>query len=383
MMCNVLKPGLLVGAMLVGASAWAQHDFVIKGKLYDTARNGEKVAISYNNGTRGVYVGVVVKDGAYEYKGTTSLPVKVSLSMTLPVAERKVWAFSEKTEFYVEEGTVSIEGQRLATSVVKADGQAQQDFLLLQAALAPFDASQQKAYENKLKGAIAKDSVAIQKYDALIGVAKAEMDSAELAFIGAHPASFVSLWLTKDRVTPKALAEDRENTAAMFNGLAPQLRESVPGKAMQGYINLAYKLQPGKPSVDFTMADTLGKPVALSSFRGKYVLLDFWASWCIPCRFENKTVVKAYNQYKDRNFTVLSVSLEKQGDQKAWMDAIHKDSLTWTHVSDIATGKHQASALYGVQSIPMNYLIGPDGDIVAVHLRGAALMKKLEELLAK
>jgi peroxiredoxin len=130
---------------------------------------------------------------------------------------------------------------------------------------------------------------------------------------------------------------------------------------------------------DFTMNDTTGNPVSLSSFRGKYVLVDFWASWCGPCRAENPNVVKAYNEYKGKNFTILGVSLDKTKD--AWEKAIKDDHLAWNQVSDLQYWDNAAAKLYGVQAIPANFLIGPDGKIVAKNLRGDALENELSKIL--
>ena len=137
-------------------------------------------------------------------------------------------------------------------------------------------------------------------------------------------------------------------------------------------------LRPGK-APEFTLADTTGKPVSRSSFKGKYVLIDFWASWCRPCRMENPNVVVAYNQFKDKNFTILSVSLDTA--RQAWMDAIHMDGLSWNHVSDLKGWKNEAASMYAVQSIPYNFLIDPDGNIIAEDVRGKELFDVLNKFI--
>ncbi len=141
----------------------------------------------------------------------------------------------------------------------------------------------------------------------------------------------------------------------------------------------AERIEVGYAAPDFTMADTDGKPVSLSSFKGKYVLVDFWASWCGPCRGENPNVVANYNKYKTKNFTVLGVSLDE--DKAAWLAAIKKDNLTWTHLSDLKGWNNAAAKLYGVESIPFNLLLDPTGKIIATDLRDADLGKKLGEVL--
>ncbi len=135
----------------------------------------------------------------------------------------------------------------------------------------------------------------------------------------------------------------------------------------------------GKPAPEMSMPDVNGKEVSIASFKGKYVLVDFWASWCGPCRMENPAVVKAYNQFKNKNFTILGVSLDKDRDK--WLEAIEKDNLTWTHISDLAFWNSKSVDIFNFQGIPYNVLIDPDGIIIAESLRGEALSRKLSEVL--
>lgn len=135
----------------------------------------------------------------------------------------------------------------------------------------------------------------------------------------------------------------------------------------------------GKPAPDLHMQDLNGKPVSISSFKGKYVLIDFWASWCGPCRQENPNVVAAYNQFKDKNFTILGVSLDD--DKAAWKAAVQKDGLVWNHMSDLKQWQSEAVTTYNFTGIPFNVLVDPNGVIIADNLRGPALEAKLAEVL--
>ncbi len=141
---------------------------------------------------------------------------------------------------------------------------------------------------------------------------------------------------------------------------------------------IAKKTAIGSPAMDFTQNDVNGKPVSLSSYKGKYVLLDFWASWCGPCRAENPNVVKAYKKYHEKGFEILAVSLDDKKDK--WLEAIAKDGLTWTHVSDLKGWKNVVAQMYNIRAVPSNLLLDKDGNIMAKDLRAEELDKKLGEI---
>ncbi len=164
-----------------------------------------------------------------------------------------------------------------------------------------------------------------------------------------------------------------------LNVLTATARSSKYGKHLGDLIQGGKIGAIGSKAMDFTQNDVNGKPVSLSSYRGKYVLIDFWASWCRPCRMENPNVVAAYNQYKGKNFTVLGVSLDQSKDN--WLQAIKADNLTWTQVSDLQYWSNAVAQMYRIQSIPQNLLIDPNGLIIAKNLRGEELNARLKELI--
>lgn len=213
----------------------------------------------------------------------------------------------------------------------------------------------------------------------------AEATNSQTAFmtqwIGSHPLSSMGTAALDFYQRNGFLHPD--TVIAYFSKRGPASLNNQPARRLQKWLRETADIVPGKAAPDITIPDTSGKKISIRDFRGKYVLVDFWASWCVPCRAENPNVLKVYNSYKNKNFTVLGVSMDGKDARSAWLGAIHKDGLLWTQVSDLDDFNGAPAKLYHIASIPSNFLVDPKGIIVARNLRGEALDKKLAELLSR
>lgn len=336
--------------------------FEIKGNVSGLADG--KVQIVTMSEDHAVIASDSAKNGVFTLKGSVTEPSLYFLVLS-----------NEQPQYlFLENNAITITGSKADIKNIKIEGsQSQSDFAEFNKTFNPliaelngFAALIQKEEDEKKKADLFK------KYDSVVAKVNGEVGK----FVAAKKSSYVSAFLLS--VSAQVLA-DPVVMEQRFNMLSQDVRNSEIGKSIASSIAYFKVGAVGTDALDFTQNDVDGKPVKFSSFKGKYVLLDFWASWCKPCRMENPNVVKVYNKFKDKNFTIVGVSLDQSKD--AWVKAIENDKLTWNHVSDLQQWNNAAAQMYHIQSIPGNFLIDPNGKIVARDLRGEDLEKKLCELL--
>lgn len=198
-------------------------------------------------------------------------------------------------------------------------------------------------------------------------------------FVRSHPDSFVSLYALQDLRMDNSFTLEADDVLPLFNNLSPHIQQSQSGNEFKKDITLAKQTVIGAFAPDFTQQDTLSKNINLHDFKGTYVLIDFWASWCKPCRIENPNLVRAYQAFKDKGFTIIGVSLDQ--NKANWINAIRKDNLTWTQLSDLKFWKNEVAILYGVKAIPQNFILDPTGKIIGQNIPPQDLISWLGERL--
>lgn len=285
---------------------------------------------------------------------------KFSLKGKMPFPDFKVLAVNNQPPYlslFLDNSAINITGTKEAFEAAAVKGSVSHDEFTRFTKMT-------RPYEQLFTGASSDE--------ALVKKASAELEE----FARKNPNSYVAplaIYRHNQITTNNELMEE------LYNKLAEPVKTASIGTYLASLIKESKKHPIGKPLADFSQADTAGIPVSLSSFKGKYVLVDFWASWCGPCRQENPNVVAMYNKYKNKNFTVLGVSLDKS--KEPWLDAIKNDGLAWTHVSDLKGWNNAVSTKFEIFSIPQSFLLDPDGNVIGKNLRGPALEAKLASVL--
>lgn len=337
--------------------------FTLRGEFLNKW-NGKVYTLYYEDG-QAVSDSVPVKDGIFAVNGKVSSPTEGRILTSI---DGKL----KLRTFYIDQGEINMKGDDFITAKITG-GKTQSEYLTFTEASKLFGEQQNALMEKMQK--VQKGSAEEQAIKDSMSKNIEEYKKTRIAFIKRYPESFVSL----DMIAQEADDLDPAIFEQLFNTLDMKLRESERGKSLASRLEFSKKLMIGKPILPFVQNDTAGKPFALSSLLGKYVLIDFWASWCGPCRQENPNVVKAYEAFKNKNFQIVSISLDDKKEN--WLNAIHKDGMPWIHLSDLKGWKNEVAVQYGVQGIPQNFLIDPKGTIVATNLRGEDLMKELQKLI--
>jgi peroxiredoxin len=375
-----MKKNLMILMLISPVIVLAQKgNYTLKGKI-GSLDAPARIFLGYKNAKGDFVDSANIRNGQFEFKGAIEDPVQSTLVLSYTGAG--VWNnSSESMSVYLEQGTISLNSPDSLSHSVVTGSKVNADYKRLKDALKEADAKMgvvtsslkdlpaDKKKDKAFMGAFMKDYIQQQK--AIID----EQNEVRSIFIKNNPNTMVSLDALRaiDKYRP-----EYARLAPLYNSLSAAVKNSRDGRAFAYKLNKMKVMEVGSTALEFTQNDPEGKPISLSSFKGKYVLVDFWASWCLACRLENPNMVKAYNKYHEKGLEILSVSLDKS--KEAWLNAIKKDGMPWNHVSDLKYWKNEAAVLYGIGAVPANMLLDKTGKIIGKNLKGEALNAKLAEV---
>lgn len=335
----------------------------------------------YYQGSTPSYGTAKLENGVYVFEGTAPGPVVASFFLDNKGIGYTDGKFQDKLQIRLENGDISIVAPdsvkyaKVAGGAYNKDYKVYKDFLSKEVnALENLNARYIIGFQNK------------QAKEELAAIRQKQEEEYKLwqqrnyEYVKTHPNSYSSI----DALSSVLNAQtDMSIAQPLYDKLSPKIKETPAGKELMNKLIAIRDTKIGSMAPLFTQADTSGKQIGPKNFRGKYLLLDFWASWCGPCRAENPNYIANYKKYHEKGLEMLGVSLDKEGDKDKWIAAIHKDGLLWPQVSDLKYWNGEVTKMYGIRSIPQNFLIDPQGKIIASNLRGEELSKKLAALFDK
>lgn len=358
----------------------AQSDFSIKGNI-KKLKDGYRVYLIYQIQDVKFKDSAIVADGRFEFTGKLEYPVSTGLYLHKdPYLNPDESRSADQKRFYLTPGQIEVTSfDSLGTAKVK--GSEVEDRIIDLKTMQVTNDAEFKALEKEFE-ALPPEK---QKQDSIRNkfVARemgllTDRFRIGISFANKYPDSYLSVICLSNAAATPELAREVETA---YTKLSEKNKRTPLGKDIPKLLASSSRIQIGNQSPDFEQKNAEGKSVKLSDFRGKYVLIDFWASWCGPCRAENPNLVKLYENFKEKDFEILGVSLDNQSQKNAWLQAIKKDQLTWTQVSDLRGMDNNVAKLYGVVAIPANVPVDPAGKIIARDLRGSDLQQKLKVLL--
>jgi len=379
-----MKKIILLLLLAAPGTLFAQAtNYEIKGKLIDV--DVPMVYLSHGEGGKPVVDSAIVTNHTYILKGLVSTGQVVSLTSVKFGGKAGIPPENAMAYIFISPETFSVTHTGAFKNTTITGSPANKAYMRIAGARKPYF-DKVIALNDKVSAALKSgDTIATGEIRARIDTLMAEMlEKVYGDFLRKNPKSPLALWALQF-YGGTGHAIDGQKLKPFFDRLPEDVKSSAAGKEYGRRIDAAIifdtKSVVGAKAMDFVLSDTAGKQIRLSDFKGKYVLLDFWASWCHYCRVENPHLVTTYKKFHEKGFDILSISLDVQSYKSAWLKAIHKDGLTaWAHVADLDNTHNTAAVLYGIQGIPQNFLIGPDGVIVGKNLMGEELDKKLASL---